>query len=156
MKTYVVREFGDFSVDDAECFDLATREIKNCIGCFNCWWKTPGVCGHKDIEDYYRGYVNADRVILFVSLENGFFSSRMKRLLDRTIPLFLPYTIFHDGGTWHSKRYPKYPDVTVYYEGTFADEEEKQIFYDYVKYVYTQFYAENIEIYPVSEFGGAR
>ena len=107
MNTLMIREFGDFRIPDSNCFDLTKINIADCIGCWTCWWKTPGICIHEDLADFYRSYINADKVIIFAKLENGFVSSKLKTLLDRMIPLFLPYTIFEKGGTWHVPRYPK-------------------------------------------------
>lgn len=99
MNTLIIREFGDYTTSGSKCFDLSKMDIADCIGCWTCWWKTPGICVHKDLEDFYRSYVNADRVIIFAQLKYGFVSSKLKTLLDRMIPLFLPYTIFERGGT---------------------------------------------------------
>ena len=33
---------------DVEVIQLRTKKIRNCIGCFTCWTKTPGKCVHKD------------------------------------------------------------------------------------------------------------
>ena len=90
MNTLMIREFGDFRIPDSNCFDLTKTNIADCIGCWTCWWKTPGICIHEDLADFYRSYINADKVIIFAKLENGFVSSKLKTLLDRMIPLFLP------------------------------------------------------------------
>lgn len=99
MKTLVIKEFNGYPIPDSACFDLSEAEMKNCAGCWICWWKTPGICIYKDLEDFYRSYVNADRAVIFAKPENGFISSRMKTLLDRMIPLYLPYTMSAKGGT---------------------------------------------------------
>ena len=33
---------------EVEVVELRKRKVNNCIGCFTCWTKTPGVCIHKD------------------------------------------------------------------------------------------------------------
>jgi len=75
----------------------------------------------------------------------------MKMLFDRMIPLFLPYTSFHDGGTFHTPRYPKYPNIVFYYDYEFNDEESYKIFYDYVRKVFVQFHSQEIKILHISE-----
>lgn len=152
MKTLVIREFGDYKVPDAICIDLEKTELKNCVGCWTCWWKTPGVCVYKDLENYYRGYVNADKAIFFAKLESGFVSNRLKTLFDRMIPLVLPYTTFAEGGTWHTPRYPKYPDIVFYYDYDFQDKEDAGIFHDYIQRVFTQFYSKEICIRHISAY----
>lgn len=114
MKTFIIKEFDNFEIGNSRCYNLNQKELRNCVGCWTCWWKTPGICVFNDMEDFYRGYVNADKVIIFAKLEHGFVTSKMKTLLDRMIPMFLPYR-----GTWHTPRYPKYPDVTFYHDYNF-------------------------------------
>lgn len=152
MKTVLIREFtNNVSNQDAYIFDLSKTRINNCVGCWSCWWKTPGQCIYKDLEDFYRGYVNADKAIFYAKLNEGFISSKMKSLFDRMIPLFLPYTSFRDGGTFHTPRYPKYPNVEFYYDYDFKDEESYRLFYDYVYKVFVQFHSQEIKIFHVSE-----
>lgn len=151
MKKVIVSELKNHQENTAFYLDLSERKLNHCCGCWTCWWKTPGKCIHKDLDDFYRSYVNADRAVFVAKLNNGFLSGNLKTLLDRMIPLFLPYTENRDGGTWHTKRYPKYPDVDFYYDYDFKDEEEYQIFHDYIKKVFGQFYSETIRIQPVSE-----
>ena len=85
MNTLMIREFGDFRIPDSNCFDLTKINIADCIGCWTCWWKTPGICIHEDLADFYRSYINADKVIIFAKLENGFVSSKLKTLLDLSL-----------------------------------------------------------------------
>ncbi len=33
---------------NVEVVNLREKKIKNCIGCYTCWTKTPGKCVHKD------------------------------------------------------------------------------------------------------------
>ena len=33
---------------EVEVVALRKKTIKNCIGCFTCWTKTPGICIHQD------------------------------------------------------------------------------------------------------------
>ena len=33
---------------EVEVVALRKKNVKNCIGCFTCWTKTPGVCIHQD------------------------------------------------------------------------------------------------------------
>lgn len=152
MKTLVIKEFNGYPIPDSACFDLSEAEMKNCAGCWTCWWKTPGICIYKDLEDFYRSYVNADRAVIFAKPENGFISSRMKTLLDRMIPLYLPYTMSAKGGTWHLPRYPKYPDIMFYYDYDFHSEDERQVFHDYIRKVFEQFHSKQICIRPITDF----
>lgn len=151
MNTLIIKEFGDLAPDGAVCIDLAQTEIRNCIGCWTCWWKTPGRCVFPDMEDFYRSYIQADRVILLAKPQCGFVSSRLKTLFDRMLPLFLPYTYCAQGGTWHTPRYPKYPDIEVYYQDDFASEDERKLFCDYLHRVFRQFHSRQVQIMPAAQ-----
>lgn len=155
MGTVVIKEFGEFSLPDAPVLDLSSTEIKACLGCWTCWWTSPGKCVHKDLDGFYHDYLSADKAVFFAKLHRGFVSGNLKTLLDRMIPHFLPYCVFADGGTMHSPRYEKYPDIEFYYEGEFENEEARSIFYDYINKVFKQFYSRKVSIAPVSNYGSS-
>lgn len=150
MKTILIKECTDVPIQALHTFDLSETKINDCVGCWSCWWKTPGRCIYKDLEIFYREYVNADKAIFYVKLHEGFISSKLKSLFDRMIPLFLPYTSFSKGGTFHTPRYPKYPDIEFYYDYDFKFEEDYNIFYDYVYKVFEQFHSHEIKILHIS------
>ena len=95
-------------------FNLAEMHIKQCIGCWSCWWKTPGVCIHKDdLIPVMQSIVHADLLIFASPIRAGFTSSTLKTLQDRLIPLVHPYLELVQGECHHRKRYPKYPDFAL-------------------------------------------
>jgi hypothetical protein len=88
------------------------REIKMgaCIGCFGCWLKTPGSCLEPDAgRDIAQAVVQSDMTILFTPVTFGGYSSEIKKLQDRWLPLVLPYFGLYHGETHHSPRYARYP-----------------------------------------------
>lgn len=112
---------------------LGGYSIKACIGCWNCWLKTPGICVMKDqMAESYSDYINSDTVILLIDTAQGFINYQAKAFFDRTIPHYLPYIEIEDGECHHIARYRKYPDMVFYYntEGLMADEE--QVIEDYL------------------------
>ena len=152
MKTVVVKDFGGFTSPDAFILDLAETPCKDCLGCWTCWWTTPGKCVHRDLDDFFRAYIAADKAIFFAKITRDFVSGNMKTLFDRMICLFLPYTIISQKRrTRHLPRYDRYPDIEFYYEGTFDSEESRQIFFDYITYLFKEFYSETVSIKPISE-----
>ncbi len=151
MSTVMIKECTEVPFSDVFTVDLSQTEVNHCIGCWTCWWRTPGKCIYKDLEFFYRAYVNADQAVFYAKLHEGFVSSKMKALFDRMIPLFLPYTSFSNGGTYHTPRYPKYPNVIFYYDYDFEDEEDYRIFHDYIYKVFNQFHAKEISILNISE-----
>lgn len=152
MKTIVIKECTDISIANAYTFDLSNTEISHCIGCWTCWWKTPGKCVYKDLNAFYHEYITADKAIYFAKVTKGFVSSNLKSLFDRMIPLYLPYTTYKTGESMHVKRYEKYPDIEFYYDGQFQTDDGCKIFEDYINRVFYQFYSENIIVKPVKDF----
>ena len=152
MKTVVIKEFGDFSIQSNYELDLTKVTIKDCIGCWNCWMKTPGRCVHQDLNTFYNKYLEADKVIIFSKISKGFVSGNLKTLFDRIIPLFLPYVEVSTGESRHVPRYEKYPDIELYYEGNFVTKEGKQIFEDYIFRTFNHFASRYITIKPTEQY----
>lgn len=152
MKTVVIKECQDISVENAYTFDLSKTKVAHCVGCWSCWWKTPGKCVHKDLNEFYHEYITADKAIYFAKVKKGFVSGNMKSLFDRMIPLYLPYTTYKTGESMHVKRYEKYPDIEFYYDGEFETDDGRKIFEDYINRLFYQFYSKIISVKPIEEF----
>lgn len=150
MKTVVIREWGEFDIPSQYMLDLEKTSVKDCRGCWSCWLKTPGICIHKDLDEFYRSYLAADRVIIFSKVTQGFVSGNLKTLFDRMIPLFLPYITYKTGESMHLPRYEKYPEIGFYYQGDFASVEDRKIYEDYINRTFYQFYS-NCEIKPIAQ-----
>jgi len=151
MKTITVAECGTIEASDTTIFDLTKMEIKDCVGCWSCWCKTPGRCAFKDLDEFYHSYITADKVIFLSKVSKGFVSGNLKTLFDRMIPLFLPYVTLATGESRHIPRYEKYPDIEFYYEGEFENLNDRKIFTDYITRVFDQFYSQNLVIKPICE-----
>ena len=99
----------DWSV---EPFHLRGIDIAPCTGCFGCWVRTPGVCV---IDDPARGIAEAiiasDLVIYLTPVTFGGVSAELKKALDRTIPLILPFFKLYQGEVHHVPRYPRFPSI---------------------------------------------
>jgi len=112
---------------------LGDQSITACIGCWNCWVKTPGRCVMKDqMAEFYPDYVNSDTVILLMNTAQGFISHQAKAFLDRTIPHYHPYIQIVDGECHHVARYKDYPDMVFYYDTEGLTNQEEQIIEDYL------------------------
>jgi len=97
--------------------NLAALDIKQCIGCWECWVKTPGLCVIKDsMPGVHRAVLNSDLVIIAAPMLMGFPCALTKRTMDRMIPLLHPYITLIQGECHHPKRYDKYPDWGVLLE----------------------------------------
>ena len=152
MKTVVITEIPEFFIESAYTFDLSKKEVTQCVGCWSCWWKTPGKCAYKDLNEFYHEYITADKAVYFAKVSKGFVSGNLKSLFDRMIPLYLPYTTNKTGESMHVKRYDKYPDIEFYYDGNFETENEREIYEHYINRVFYQFYSDIIAVKPISEY----
>jgi multimeric flavodoxin WrbA len=96
---------------------LSEKKIKSCLGCWDCWLKTPGICRQKDdAEQVLKDAINADLVVYASPLIMGMYSALLKNFQDRMIPLIHPYIEIENGESRHRKRYPNYPGAAVILE----------------------------------------
>lgn len=58
--------------------DLRDQTIKDCIGCWSCWQKTPGRCALHDLDNFYSAFIQADQVILYLGVSCDFISGQVK------------------------------------------------------------------------------
>lgn len=71
---------------------VCQKNIRDCLGCFGCWTKTPGKCViPDDMEQILAAYLEADVVVWSFPLYYYGMPSRVKALMDRLLPLNLPY-----------------------------------------------------------------
>ncbi|MBU2498762.1 MAG: NAD(P)H-dependent oxidoreductase [Proteobacteria bacterium] len=102
---------------DVEVVELRKKNVKNCIGCFTCWTKTPGVCIHKDdmAAELYPKWLQADLVVYATPLYHFTLNAAMKAFIERTLPVLEPFFIQHKGKTAHPLRqdHPKLVFLSV-------------------------------------------
>jgi multimeric flavodoxin WrbA/putative sterol carrier protein len=71
--------------------DIASMDIRPCIGCYRCWITSPGKCFYKDdMVTLQEDLLNADIIVCATPLNSFSVSSSLKALLDRTLPLTMP------------------------------------------------------------------
>ncbi len=106
----------------AERIDLRDLNLRYCMGCWTCWWKTPGLCAMKDdMADIYPKIVKADLVLWASPLILGTISALLKKVQDRFVPVAHPYVELVDGECHHRHRYPHNADIGVIVEPTADD-----------------------------------
>jgi multimeric flavodoxin WrbA/putative sterol carrier protein len=90
-----------------ETVHLRKKKINNCIGCYTCWTKTPGVCVHKDdmTQELFPKWLEADIVVYATPLYHFTVNASMKTFIERTLPALEPYLIRGDGRTSHPWRH---------------------------------------------------
>lgn len=108
----------------AECVALRGLHLRYCVGCWTCWWKTPGLCAIKDdMVALYPKMVRSDLVVWASPLVLGTISALTKKAQDRFVPLAHPYIELVDGECHHRHRYAHNADLGVIVGPTAADDE---------------------------------
>ena len=100
--------------------------IKNCVGCFGCWIKTPGQCVLKDgYENMVSTLSQADTVTIISKCYYGGYSPFVKNVLERSIPFLLPFFKMIDNETHHKPRYKRSFQLFVYFYGKHITQSER-------------------------------
>ncbi|MCF2136649.1 MAG: NAD(P)H-dependent oxidoreductase [Candidatus Thorarchaeota archaeon] len=107
-----ILETHDWTV---EIVQLADKAIADCTGCFQCWTKTPGSCIIKNDEanEITCKLVRSDLAIYLTPVVYGGYSYLLKRVLDRSIGMVLPFFQKVHGEIHHKRRYEKYPRMAM-------------------------------------------
>ncbi|MFX1337854.1 MAG: flavodoxin family protein [Promethearchaeota archaeon] len=114
-----------------EVTSLILKDIKisHCLGCFECWIKTPGECV---INDYSREItklaIQSDLLLFFTPVTFGGYSSELKKAVDRLIPNLLPFFKKVEGEIHHVQRYEKRFSLLVVGYLNYGNDEKMQIF----------------------------
>lgn len=92
--------------EEIEIINTADLKIMHCMGCNNCWLKTPGICSIKDdYEIILKKLVATENFWVVADTKFGFIDYRGKRVLDRIVPMLNMYIEFRDGWERHQLRY---------------------------------------------------
>ena len=116
---------------DIESYNVVSpspsRSIRNCIGCFGCWIKTPGACVIRDdYGDMGDLLSKTDEVLVISRCVYGGFSPFVKNVLDRSISYMHPDFEIRNGEMHHKRRYPHSFNWRVWFYGGNITESEKQ------------------------------
>lgn len=100
---------------EIETIVLHEKEIRACKGCFKCWIKSPGTC---DLDDFGRivaeKTIQADNIVFLTPITFGGYSSELKKALDRSICISLPYFTEKQGEVHHEPRYNHNANLSVF------------------------------------------
>jgi multimeric flavodoxin WrbA len=84
---------------------LQGKKIKPCLGCFNCWWKTPGVCAQKDeAPELIKRYMASEVAVFATPLYVCGMTAQLKTFMDRFILMAQPFIELRDGHCTHPRR----------------------------------------------------
>lgn len=93
-----------------ETFHLQNLKIRSCLGCWSCWWKTPGNCVLSDDgAKILRAVIQSDFVLFASPLMAGFVSSTLKKVMERFVIYLHPYFQLRNRECHHVIRYEKNP-----------------------------------------------
>lgn len=96
-----------------QIFSFSDITINQCIGCFHCWVNTPGQCIHTADagESILQAVLDSDILVLFTPVIFGGYSAELKRILDRFLPMALPFLQKMHGEVHHPRRYAAFPHI---------------------------------------------
>ena len=90
---------------EADKHIVVDLDINGCLGCFSCWWKTPGRCVHRDDMDWILPAINeSDILVLGTPVYGRNTTHYLQRLVERTFLNTLPDMYIEDGTTRHPRR----------------------------------------------------
>lgn len=93
-----------------ETFPLRGMKLAHCLGCFNCWVKTPGICVEADAgREIARAIVRSDVTVLFTPVTFGGYSPELKKMVDRFVQMASPFFAMDHGEVHHPPRYTRMP-----------------------------------------------
>lgn len=102
----IQKENGGAQAPEIETLNIGSLNIKPCLGCFSCWNKTPGECC---IHDDMRGVIDkilwADVVVWSFPLYYFGLPGQLKTLIDRQLPMSLPFMCTETESGGHPSRY---------------------------------------------------
>ncbi|UCH56811.1 MAG: flavodoxin family protein [Candidatus Bathyarchaeota archaeon] len=89
-------------------------DINGCLGCFGCWWKTPGRCVQRDDMDWILPGINeSDILVLGTPIYSRNTTHYLQRLVERTFLNTLPEMYIEDGTTRHPRRTKRMPRIVL-------------------------------------------
>lgn len=108
--------------------DLSKLKIASCVGCFNCWVKTPGKCIIRDdAVNIYPKIAASNHIIYVTRLLYGGYDIPMKTMLERSLPIQQPFIRLLYKETHHVQRNVLLKDALIIVYGDY-EKVEQEIF----------------------------
>ena len=97
-----------------EAFPLREMKLAHCLGCFDCWVKTPGMCVEADAgREIAKAVIQSDTTVWFTPVTFGGYSPELKKMVDRFVQIATPYFETYHGEIHHPPRYAHMPRFMV-------------------------------------------
>ena len=143
----VMKNFKN-NIENLQIINTDEANIYGCLGCTSCWLKTPGICSiNDDFNDIFNDFVNADSIILLAEGNIGFISSKLKNIIDRLLPLAIPYTKVSKGTVRHITRYNKRWNIALVYKGN----SDKEFLNDWMDRFTSNLDSNSLGVYTIDE-----
>lgn len=108
-------------------YNLVDLNPAPCCGCEHCRSVTPGACVHDDmIKELLGAVCRAELVVVLSPIVVGGLSSKVKRVIDRMMPLLTPYHRMVAGETHLRPRQKHFSFMVVV--GSGGSPEERKLF----------------------------
>jgi multimeric flavodoxin WrbA len=122
---------------EVEAAALREKTVKQCIGCYTCWTKTPGVCIHQDdmTNELFPKWRESDIVVYATPLYNYAMTAMLKAFIERTLPAALPFFEIHENRMFHPLRH-KTPAVVILSVSGMPDTSHFEALSMHVRYMY--------------------
>ncbi|MDR1159433.1 MAG: flavodoxin family protein [Syntrophomonadaceae bacterium] len=105
----------------------AAPAVRHCMGCFRCWFKTPGRCVIDDRAADFVALMSKHEELIFLSrLVFGGLSPDIKAVLDRSIGFVLPFFRKLNAETHHVPRFDISPLYKYIFYGPEITDREKE------------------------------
>lgn len=108
LSTAFVEGIKSSAVENVSIEELQVNrlELKPCLGCFSCWNKTPGECVIKDdMKSVIEKLLWADITVWSFPLYYFNVPGGLKTLIDRQLPMVLPFMVSDAESGSHPGRY---------------------------------------------------
>ncbi|MBU1672613.1 MAG: flavodoxin family protein [Actinobacteria bacterium] len=107
MTEIVVRRFlagAESAGAQTEVLYPAKMKIAPCLGCLYCWFRTPGVCRHKDDHPALMEKLQqADLVVFATPIYVDGMTGQMKTMFDRFVTYTPPFFEFEGHRSYHPR-----------------------------------------------------
>ena len=132
-----------------QCLGIDSHTIKPCIGCYGCWFKSPGKCTLSDslISKTNAAFVQSDLLLIVSPIYYGCYSYPMKALFDHTISNILPFFTTYKNEVHHVHRYKKLANQIILAYGDDLLPEEKETFLALTKANATNYCIDDPKVY---------
>lgn len=133
------------------------NNIKGCLGCFNCWIKTPGRCIIEDSYTEMPKYILDDGTFVIITeIKYGCYTSYVKNVIDRSIGILLPFFQTVNGELHHLPRYNTPIKFVVIGYGANVTSDEEQTFRDLVRGNAINFCVSKYDVHVIKNISEAK